>query len=206
MPPFRVLNLCFLFISYLLYICRHPRWCSGKEPACQCRRCRGQGFDPWVGKMPWRRKWQPTPVFSLHEKSHGQRSLEGYSPWVANSQTRLEQARTSTNASMGLGLGITLHKWGLELSPIQMQVCEDDFTQTGITFPWEGHQSLPGDCSDEVAAHSPWNNRSLIHMGFCSRLPSPPRKAKGEMVVGGVNRSRWVSKSYFIYSESKTMN
>jgi len=37
-----------------------PRWRSGKESACQCRRC---GFDPWVGKIPWRRKWQPTPVF-----------------------------------------------------------------------------------------------------------------------------------------------
>jgi len=36
-------------------------------------------FDPWVGKIPWRRKWQPTPVFLL-EKPHGQRSLVGYSP------------------------------------------------------------------------------------------------------------------------------
>ena len=35
--------------------------------------------DPWVGKIPWRRKWQPTPVF-LPGKSHGQRSLAGYSP------------------------------------------------------------------------------------------------------------------------------
>ena len=38
------------------------------------------GFDPWVGKIPWRRKWQPTPVF-LSEESHGQRSLVGCSPW-----------------------------------------------------------------------------------------------------------------------------
>ena len=37
-------------------------------------------FDSWVGKIPWRRKWQPTPVF-LPGESHGQRSLEGYSPW-----------------------------------------------------------------------------------------------------------------------------
>ena len=43
---------------------------------CQYRR---HGFDPWVGKIPWRRKWQPTPVF-LPGKSHGQRSLVGYSP------------------------------------------------------------------------------------------------------------------------------
>ena len=38
------------------------------------------GFNPWVGKIPWRRKWQPTPV-PLPGKSHGQRSLVGYSPW-----------------------------------------------------------------------------------------------------------------------------
>ena len=38
------------------------------------------GFDSWVGKMPWRRAWQPTPVFLL-ENPHGQRSLAGYSPY-----------------------------------------------------------------------------------------------------------------------------
>ena len=42
--------------------------------------CTRPKFDSWVGKMPRRRKWQPTPVF-LPEKSHGQRSLAGYSPW-----------------------------------------------------------------------------------------------------------------------------
>ena len=40
----------------------------------------GTGFNPWVGKIPWRRKWRPTPVF-LPGKSHGRRSLVGYSPW-----------------------------------------------------------------------------------------------------------------------------
>ena len=38
------------------------------------------GFNPWFGKIPWRREWQPTPVF-LPGKSYGQRSLAGYSPW-----------------------------------------------------------------------------------------------------------------------------
>ena len=42
--------------------------------------CRKPRFNPWVGKTPWRRKWQPTPEF-LPGKSHGQRSLVGYSPW-----------------------------------------------------------------------------------------------------------------------------
>ena len=43
----------------------------------RCRRC---GFDPWIGKIPWKKKWQPTPVF-LPGKCHGQRSLVGCSPW-----------------------------------------------------------------------------------------------------------------------------
>ena len=57
-----------------------PRWLSGKEPACQCRRLRNLEFDPWVGKIPWRREWQPTPIF-LPGESHGRRSQTGYSPW-----------------------------------------------------------------------------------------------------------------------------
>ena len=48
-----------------------PRWCWGKEPACHCRKHKRYGFDSWVGKIPWTRKWQPTPVF-LPGKSHGQ--------------------------------------------------------------------------------------------------------------------------------------
>ena len=36
-----------------------PRWCSGKESACQCRRCKRHRFNPWVRKIQWRRKWQP---------------------------------------------------------------------------------------------------------------------------------------------------
>ena len=42
---------------------RLPRWLSDKESAYQCRRCRRLRFDPWVGKIPWKKKWQPTPVF-----------------------------------------------------------------------------------------------------------------------------------------------
>ena len=55
---------------------RASRWLSGKECACQCRR---PGFDPWVGKIPWRRKWQPTAVV-LPGESQGQRSPSGCSP------------------------------------------------------------------------------------------------------------------------------
>ena len=63
--------------SYHLFHHGLPWWLSSTEPACQFRRRR---FNPWVEKMPWRRAGQPIPVF-LPEKSHGQRSLTGYSPW-----------------------------------------------------------------------------------------------------------------------------
>ena len=53
-----------------------PKWLRGKKSTCQCRRCR---FNSWVRKIPWGRKWQPTAVF-LPGKTHGKRSLVGYSP------------------------------------------------------------------------------------------------------------------------------
>ena len=68
-------SICPSFHSYMAF----PGGTSGKEPACQCRRHKRRGFDPWVGTIPWIRKWQPTPVF-LAGESHGQRSLKGYSP------------------------------------------------------------------------------------------------------------------------------
>ena len=65
-----------------------PSGTSAKESACQCRSQKRHRFDPWVGKMPWRRRWQRTAE-SLPSKSHGQRNLVGYSPWDYKHQTRL---------------------------------------------------------------------------------------------------------------------
>ena len=56
-----------------------PRQHQWQRLACQCRRHKRCEFTPWIGKSPWRRAWQPTPV-SLPGESHGQRSLAGYSP------------------------------------------------------------------------------------------------------------------------------
>ena len=77
----------------LLLILRYVNICSGasgKELTCQWRRTNRCWFDPWVGKIPWRRKWQPTPVF-LPGKFHGQRSLAGYSPWDHRESDTTEQ-------------------------------------------------------------------------------------------------------------------
>ena len=70
-----------------------PRWLRGEESACQWRRL---GLDPWVGKIPWRRQWQPTPVL-LPGESHGKRSLVGYSPQRRRVKTT---ERLSTHAQV----------------------------------------------------------------------------------------------------------
>ena len=72
---------------------------GGKELICQCRRRKRCGFSPWVGKIPWRRAWQPTPGF-LPGESHRQRSPVGCSPWGRKSHTWLKQL--SMNACLSL--------------------------------------------------------------------------------------------------------
>ena len=66
-----------------------PRWLSGKDSACHWRRFRRCGFNPWVRKIPWRRKWHPLPVL-LPGKFYGQRSLVGYSPCGCKESDRTE--------------------------------------------------------------------------------------------------------------------
>ena len=61
----------------------------------QCRRCKGLRFDPWVGKIAWRRKRQSTPVF-LPGEFHGQRRLACYSPWGRKESDTTERAHTHT--------------------------------------------------------------------------------------------------------------
>ena len=69
---------------------RLPRLFRGREPACQCRRCRRGWCDSWMGTIPWRRKWQPTLVF-LPGKSQGQKTLAGYSPRGLRESDRTEK-------------------------------------------------------------------------------------------------------------------
>ena len=100
------LDLDFYWLNGILEVFRSmgkkwglPCWFGGKEPTCQCRRC---GFDYWVGKTPWRRKWQPTPVF-LPEKSHWQRSLAGYSPWGCKGSDTTERLKNNRKEGRWLG-------------------------------------------------------------------------------------------------------
>ena len=71
--PYALKIFCFIIISYVSV------YCPGGSDGRDCLQCGRPRFDPWIGKMPWRRKWQPTPVF-LPEEFHGRRSLVGYDP------------------------------------------------------------------------------------------------------------------------------
>ena len=75
-----------------------PRWLTGKESTCQGRRSRICGFSPWVGKIPWRRKQQSTPIF-FPGNSHGQRSLAGYSPRGRKELDTTEQLNSKSSMS-----------------------------------------------------------------------------------------------------------
>ena len=87
-----------------------PRGGSGKEPACQSWRLKRCRFNPWVGKIPWRRKWQPTPVF-LPGKSHGWRSLAGYSEWGSKESDMTEQLSLSVIFKLGKYKGLDALSW-----------------------------------------------------------------------------------------------
>ena len=109
-----------------------PRWLSGKESACRCKRYRRCGFDPQVGKLPWRRKWQPTPVF-FPAKSHGQRSLVGYSPYGHKESDMIEELINTITCMFHFfgkpGLILHFHRWGSEGSVLSCWGHTADFWQ-----------------------------------------------------------------------------
>ena len=83
--------LCFQSpLPYLPCCLGFPGGTSGEEPACQCRRHKRCEFDLWVGKIPQRRAWLPTPVF-LSAESQGQRSLAGPQSIDSQSWTLLKR-------------------------------------------------------------------------------------------------------------------
>ena len=84
---------------------------SSKEPTFQCRGSKRCVFDPWVGKIPWRRAWRPSPVF-LPGESQGQRSLVGYHPWGRKESDMTEA--THTRVAHG-GFNWSIHKNGKEM-------------------------------------------------------------------------------------------
>ena len=105
-----------------------------KNLPAQCRRCR---FDPWVGKISWRRKWQPTPEF-LPGKSHRQRSLAGYSPWGHKGSDTTEWLNMQAHACEKVNWGtltfkkkVYLSSCWFELDSTKPKVMNNSFALTG---------------------------------------------------------------------------
>ena len=102
--------------------------------ACQCSRC---GFNSWIRKIPWRRKWQPAPVF-LPEKSHGQRNLEGYSLWDWEELDMTE--RLSMHALMQ-------RRWLGRKGSLGSELGVSDCGESAITHIPKGNQAEGTACS-----------------------------------------------------------
>ena len=92
-----------------------PGGASGKEPSCPCRRYKRLGFYSWFGKIPWSRKWQPTPVFLLG-RSHGQRIPACHSTWDCKKLDMTEKLSTNKTYIVCMHLfseiGVTNQLWG----------------------------------------------------------------------------------------------
>ena len=97
--------------TYVLWTCGFLSGTSGEEPTCQCKRHKRHSFDPWVGQIPWSRKWQPTPLF-LPGESHGQRGWWATVHEVAKSQAQLKRLSIHAFYSMSCN-----HYFLLKLSP-----------------------------------------------------------------------------------------
>ena len=144
--------MCIQLYSRISYIW-DPRWLSGKESACQCRRCR---LDPWVRKIPWRRASLPTPVF-----------LPGESPWTEE---------TGGLQCMGSQSQTGLKQW----STAQHNVCSEVMATYSSVLAWRipgtgepgglpsmGSHGVGHDWSELAAAAAASKSRKLLTLLRC---------------------------------------
>ena len=113
LPAMRLVSVCmfplgwvlyFFFLDYIISLSGPPRWCCGEESICHCRRC---GFDPWIGKIPWRNSmdrgtWQATAC----GVTKSQTQLSMHSQWHTHHLVHLWFRITS-------GLGQIIYFWAL---------------------------------------------------------------------------------------------
>ena len=182
---------------------------SGQESACQDWAPRDR-FNPWVGKIPWRRTWQPTLVF-LPEKSHGQRSLVGYNPWgrkeldttehaciIHHSQRNTRIFSCWTNSTPSVSIATTqpeMEDARQDFTPItQVRTLRlkerDDVISSKV--PWElgfpdgtSGEELPCQCRRyERGRFDPWV-RKICRRAWQPTLVSLPGESHGHRSLGG---------------------
>ena len=138
-----LLNFCLIF-PLISLMSVFSGGSSGKESACQCRSHRRCRFDLWVRKIPWRRKWQPTPVF-LPGKSHRQRSLAGYNPWGCKELDMTEHAHMwsyISSAHRPVERKPAAPSWPCVLPPGGERFCEHKAVQSYCSHAFRETNSL----------------------------------------------------------------
>ena len=178
---FHHLSLSYVYI-YIYIGVYTPGGAIGKECTCQCRRhTRKCGFDPWVGKIPWSRKWQLTLVF-LPGKYHGQRSqgYRGLQSWATVGLQRVwhhwvtehVRARAYTHNKLCAGYFMI---WAVLPHPSQLW-CP-------VVLAWGLRDAASDSFSEAVESHhlrAEWKNAGLKFKAFCSSscclLPLQPAR------------------------------
>ena len=158
-------------------------WLSRKESACQCR---WRGFDPWVKKIPWSRKWQPTSV-SLPGISHGQRNLAGYSPWRHKASDKTSQLNDNKKADD------SKEGWSLGQISQQLKWREDVMSYT-VFFFWQNNAyklicKSPVFSRNEAPAKTSSERPGERDTGLWNGPWLPPRSHK----THGCCSNRWCS-------------
>ena len=142
-----------------------PRRLSANESTCWCKRPR---CYPWLGKIPWRRAWLPTPVF-LPGESHGQRSLAGYSP-----QGRKELDITGQLSTQNVNLKILLGSsvYTKHLPRVTRASVRKSVRKTRVRFCWDSVDSPLILCSDLFLSSSCYLNSFYIKKNLAAVLAS----------------------------------
>ena len=138
---------------------RAPLWLSGQRV---CLQCRGTVFDPWLGKIPWRRKWHPTPA-SLPGEFRGQRSRVAYSPWGHKESDTTEWLTLSLSFQDSCYVMVS-GRWGLRVEPSEVE-----------SVPlWGTYTEPPASvqCTSTVNAHDLEEGPRLTTLALCSRTSS----------------------------------
>ena len=155
-----------------------PGGASGKEPACQCKSHRSCGFDPWVGKIPWSRKWQPTPVFLPGESPRTEEpgGLQSKGLKRGGHDWATEHMQNNSNSNKITFLSRPKKLWSLTpAAKITLDLRAS--LRSSRTTP-DGRVSLPSQSSPSqtVACPSPSQNRPRGYFGtICSLIKWDPR-------------------------------
>ena len=135
-----------------------PGGTSGRESACQCRRCKRHGFHPWVTKIPWRRKWQPTPAFLPGKPPWTEEPGELHSPWGRKESDMTKRLSTDRHQFSSV-----TQSYSTLWNPM-------DCSMPGVPV----HHQLP----EFTQTHVHWVSDAIQHLILCHPLlllpPIPP--------------------------------